>query len=166
MGRTREGLEQHHMLHPHERSKQTPSPPAHSHTPRSTHHRTDRRTVSWLPACTAAWLGSRCLWLVQSCWPALVGWRLLCVNAFGGFLLWFRIAFASPSLYSVFRPGQASRASASVSRRVFGRRGIAPAPRLQLCVRWDGICCARGGCRAGLHLLLSLIHISEPTRPY
>ena len=40
------------------------------------------------------------------------------------------LAFASPSLYSVFRPGQASRASASVSSRVFGRRGVAPAPRL------------------------------------
>ena len=40
------------------------------------------------------------------------------------------LAFASTSLYSVFRPGQASRASASVSRRVFGRQGVAPAPRL------------------------------------
>ena len=66
------------------------------------------------------------------------------------------LAFASPSLYSVLRPGQALRASASVSSRVFGRRGVAPAPRLELCVRWDDTCCARGGCRAGLRLLHSV----------
>ena len=41
-------------------------------------------------------------------------------------------------------------ASASVSRRAFGRRGVAPAPRFLLCVRWAGACCARSGCRAGL----------------
>ena len=35
------------------------------------------------------------------------------------------LAFASTRLYSVFRPGQTSRASASVSSRVFGRRGVA-----------------------------------------
>ena len=41
-----------------------------------------------------------------------------------------------------------ARPSASVSSRVFGRRGVAPAPRLWLCVRWDGTRCT-----------LSLIHI-------
>ena len=63
------------------------------------------------------------------------------------------LALASPSLYPVLRPGQASRASASVSGRVFARPGVAPVPGLQLCVRWDGTYCARGGCRAGLRLL-------------
>ena len=29
-------------------------------------------------------------------WPALVGWRFLCVCAFDGFLLWVRIASACP----------------------------------------------------------------------
>ena len=32
-GHTREESEQHHMLHPHECSERTPSPPAHCHTP-------------------------------------------------------------------------------------------------------------------------------------
>ena len=35
--------------------------------------------VCGLDACTAAWLGDCRLWLGQRCWPALVGWRLLCV---------------------------------------------------------------------------------------
>ena len=32
----------------------------------------------------------------------------------------------------------------------FGRRGVAKAPRFQLCASWAGPCRARGGCRAGL----------------
>ena len=50
--------------------------------------------MSWLDACTAALLGGCCLRLVQHCWHALVGWRFLCVCAFGGFLLQFLIAYA------------------------------------------------------------------------
>ena len=36
--------------------------------------------------------------LVQCGWPALVGWRFLCVCAFDAFLLWSRIAYACPYL--------------------------------------------------------------------
>ena len=35
------------------------------------------------------------------CWPALVGWRFLCVGAFGGFLLSFLIAFAFLAITSL-----------------------------------------------------------------
>ena len=38
---------------------------------------------------------------VQCGWPALVGWRFLCVCAFDGFLLWFRIAYACPTTASL-----------------------------------------------------------------
>ena len=34
-------------------------------------------------------------------WPALVGWRFLCVCAFDGFLLWVRIAYACPTIASL-----------------------------------------------------------------
>ena len=34
-------------------------------------------------------------------WPALVGWRFLCVCAFDGFLLWVRIASACPTIASL-----------------------------------------------------------------
>ena len=34
-------------------------------------------------------------------WPALVGWRFLCVCAFDGFLLWVRIAYACPATASL-----------------------------------------------------------------
>ena len=47
--------------------------------PRWRRVRCDVKVVCWLDACTAAWSGVCCLWLVQRCWPALVGWRLLCV---------------------------------------------------------------------------------------
>ena len=43
--------------------------------------------LSWLDACTAAWLGACCLQLVQRCWPVLMGWHFLCVCALGGTLL-------------------------------------------------------------------------------
>ena len=46
--------------------------------------RCDVCVVSWLDACAAAWLGGYCSWLVQHRRPALVGWRLSCVCAFGG----------------------------------------------------------------------------------
>ena len=49
--------------------------------------RSDACMVSWLDACAAAGPGCYVLGLVQRCWPALVGWRFLCVCAFGGFLL-------------------------------------------------------------------------------
>ena len=39
--------------------------------------------------------------LVQCGWPALVGWRFLCVCAIDGFLLWFRIAYACPTTASL-----------------------------------------------------------------
>ena len=39
--------------------------------------------------------------LVQCGWPALVGWRFLCVCAFDGFLLWVRIASACPTIASL-----------------------------------------------------------------
>ena len=38
-------------------------------------------------ACAAAWLGDCRLWLVLRCWPALVGWSVSCVCAFGCFLV-------------------------------------------------------------------------------
>ena len=41
------------------------------------------------------------LHLGQCAWPALVGWRFLCVCAFDGFLLWFRIAYACPTTASL-----------------------------------------------------------------
>ena len=63
------------------------------------------------------------------CAPRRRHWDLLGWCA-GARVCAYILAFTSTSLYSVFRPGQASRASASVSRRAFGRRGVAPAPRL------------------------------------
>ena len=39
--------------------------------------------------------------LVQGCWSALVGWRFLCVCAFGGFLLRFLIAYACLNITSL-----------------------------------------------------------------
>ena len=38
---------------------------------------------------------------MQCGWPALVGWRFLCVCAFDGFLLWVRIASACPTIASL-----------------------------------------------------------------
>ena len=38
---------------------------------------------------------------MQYGWPALVGWRFLCVCAFDDFLLWFRIAYACPTTASL-----------------------------------------------------------------
>ena len=38
---------------------------------------------------------------MQRCWPALVGWRLLCVRAFGGFLPWFLLACACLTITSL-----------------------------------------------------------------
>ena len=35
-------------------------------------------------------------------------------------------------------------------RVLSGAGGVAPAPHFQWCVRWAGLCRARGGCRAGL----------------
>ena len=48
---------------------------------------------------SVSWVAS--LHRVQCGWPALVGWRFLCVCAFDGFLLWFRIACACPTTASL-----------------------------------------------------------------
>ena len=45
---------------------------------------------------------------------------------------------------------QSQRVSAAVSGLHHGRRGVAPAPRFQLCARCVGPCRARDGCRAAM----------------
>ena len=41
---------------------------------------------------------------MQRCWPALVGWCLTCVCAFGGFLLWLLPAYVFLSIASLCNP--------------------------------------------------------------
>ena len=57
--------------------------------------------VSSLAACAAPNWGVASLRRVLCGWPALVGWRFLCVCAFDGFLLWIRIASACPTIASL-----------------------------------------------------------------
>ena len=57
--------------------------------------------VSSLAACIAPRLGVASLRRVLCGWPALVGWRFLCVCAFDGYLLWVRIAYACPTIASL-----------------------------------------------------------------
>ena len=57
--------------------------------------------VSSLAACVAPNWGVASLRRVLCGWPALVGWRFLCVCAFDGFLLWVRIAYACPTIASL-----------------------------------------------------------------
>ena len=54
-----------------------------------------------LAACVAPNSGVASLRRVLCGWPALVGWRFLCVCAFDGFLLWVRIAYACPTIASL-----------------------------------------------------------------
>ena len=66
------------------------------------------------------------------------------------------LLYSSPSRLFVTHTSQipsvlfvtAQRADAAVSGLHHGRRGVAPAPRLQLYVRCAGPCRALGGCRA------------------
>ena len=51
-----------------------------------------------------------------------------------------------------FRPPCLLQPSTAVSGLHHGRRGVAPAPRIQLYVRCAGPCRARGGCRAPVSL--------------
>ena len=57
--------------------------------------------VSSLAACVAPNWGVASLRRVLCGWPALVGWRFLCVCGFDGFLLWVRIAYACPTTASL-----------------------------------------------------------------
>ena len=64
------------------------------------------RSVATLKAVSSGSLlprvwGVASLRRVQCAWPALVGWRFLCVCAFDGFPLWFRIAYACPATASL-----------------------------------------------------------------
>ena len=74
--------------------------------------RGDAYVMSCLDACVVSGLGRCLLRFVQRCWPALVGWRFLYVCALGGFLLWFRIAYACPTTASL-----ATTCSATTSLR-------------------------------------------------
>ena len=68
------------------------------------------------------------------------------------------LVFALLSLYTTSSSLPNSKPEAQIETELIRMHstivsdGVAPAPRLQLCVCWDGTCCARGGCHAGLRL--------------
>ena len=64
------------------------------------HRHSTPAVVYWLDACTVTWLGGCVLRLVQRCWAAVVGWRCVCVGAFGDFLFQFPIAYACLTITS------------------------------------------------------------------
>ena len=110
--------------------------------------------VSSLAACVAPNWGVASLRRVLCGWPALVGWRFLCLCSFDGFLLWVRIAYAWPTIASL----------CNIGRRTKGK--VAQA-KFNLCigyyVKLSVIFDASNMVKAILHVHMQSIEVDTPT---